>query len=655
MKQLLVFATIILFPSVLAKLDDRGVSQRKFVIRVEGLSPAVAAFQDIKKISNRFAQINWSEGKWIPLHSGNAAHFEKYFYKEAPAKHVEPGLRLSRLTIKAPHVERTTVAQLDEVKPMPLNFEPALYNKQGDLLPLEDRKKKILDFYAAQPIEPDVSLSQRAKPLIEESLAKNKKSLRPLSISGQLQMADGLAFMGPSTEIRLNHTVRGKLLGHGYVNVAEGRFDIAVQSQEGYLEAELYNEKHQVIGRADYDLSLLPALSAHHIKSSGILLKLKPVSERPTVSLVSAYSFDSHKMPIEKPEVAIDQMKLSKNEDGEFTADQFHPASMFVTHAVAKNYWGSLAVGLGNSPTEIELFPKKMVSALLNLTLGDVDQKKSIVWGRVIDHRGRPLSGATVELAGDSQSKIVYFNNNFLPDTQFHQTSATGWYAFVNVAPGTHSIRARYDGQFIPSQTLPAEPGFVSYALLQMSQPKTAAVLVQDAFDPNVQLESALHVLGADIDLDISGQGQLRYPSGNNTMLIEVNAGEEFETSRFTTSRQVKDLKFPMIKKDWISGLTGQMRLSVDPVLSRMAGFVASSDFVVELERDGRPLQSNIVYFNSQGHQSVGRVGEAGGGFLILNVEPGPVNLIVRLTNSNQTFYQTRYVDSDFLDVALVP
>ena len=697
-------ALIIVVPSRLTRVDARGISKQVLLIQSDKSSPAYAALEDVRfpelvdETSVLTQEMNQHVSQVAHLSSGQT------FSPLQSDIFAEPVVKLSKLVIRAESLEGSqelasfSSPKIEVVSTQPplmtLNFGPDLRSANGSLLPLEERKKRLLSFYTSESVDtPQPTFGQRAQPLVEQALkdlastsgiagaspapllpsapATSPKVLRltreqgaplqpapeqteiyrPLVLSGQLQMTEGLAFVG---RLRVFRTFNGEKFEDGRINIQEGSFEIWVKEARGYIEAELLDDRDQALGRTELDLTQLPMPKSNQGKISGLSLKLRPVSNVPTISVVSSYSFASHKVEIPGAEVRVDDFEaLAQNEDGDFVEPEFHPQSIFVARAEARNYWGSLAVGLGSSPLEIQLFPNKMVNAMLSQALneGSSPARQAVIWGKIVDWRGHPLSGATVELAGDSKAKLVYFNNHFLPDTSFRQTSSTGWFAFVNVTPGIHSIRAIHNHRYIPAQTLPAEVGYVSYAQLQFGEVKTAQIHIHDAFDAGSNLGSIVHVLGADADLEINGHGAIKYLSGHGSMTLEVDSGEDFELERFQLPRNVHGMNFPMIRRSWYAEVAGRKRINVDPSRGSLAGFVREADFEIELRREGQAIDGQVVYFNKNGQPIDGTYGSAGGGFLVYNVASGPVDLVVRLAGENRVVFQTHYVESDVVSV----
>jgi hypothetical protein len=690
-------AALQFLPARLALVDVRGLSPTILVVQAKRTAPAFAALEDVRDLPAEFIVQN----EKVPNNEtpdGKVTSVDAF--ANAP-------LVLAKIEVPKPAPAPAPVPAIRPVETTSyVDFEPSVRDGNGNWLPLPARKQNLIEYYSHMDFTTKTpTLAERAQPLIAQALVEaagmssHATAITPMGklattapaatpaapvqlpapaaqpvqpatarfaaasvapaeavgLRGHLEMTGGLAFIGPETKLEVRHLIDGIARETGTVDIREGRFDIWVQDARGTLEAQLLaagsdsDGRERLMGRAELDLS---AIDYHH--ADELLLKLRPVKQSGVVQLVSAYSFNSHKVDIADSHVRIEgyDLPLAQNEDGDFIEPDLLPQSIFVARAEAKNYWGTLAVGMGRMPLEMQMYPSKMVHALLSLTAPDDTPERqpfAVIWGRVVDAHGRPLAGARVELAGDSHAIPVYFNNYFLPDHALHVTSENGSYAFVQVTPGIHSVRAQYAGRYIPAQTLPAESNFVSYVELQVGEIKNARVQIQDGFDASMILPSQVHVLGADLDLEIAGRGAIQYPSGQGAMTLEVDAGEDYELARFQLPRSQHRLHLPMVRRDWLETLAARRGVSVDPAQARMLGFVADGDFVIELRQDGAFAKAELIYFDGNGHATVS--GVSGGGFVVLNATPGSLDLVVHFTGRKPVIYQTHYIEPTVLDI----
>ena len=75
-------------------------------------------------------------------------------------------------------------------------------------------------------------------------------------------------------------------------------------------------------------------------------------------------------------------------------------------------------------------------NSLVNALISDYKEEHEgygVIWGRVIDENGQPISGAKIQLAGELATGPIYFNSSHLIDHSLKETKADGLFAFVKV------------------------------------------------------------------------------------------------------------------------------------------------------------------------------------------------------------------------------
>lgn len=679
---LLVFISAsVAMPSHVVYLDERGRSLNTILVQADVRSPGFAALEDVRDVPDHFARESiFSQHDFVgPVTRLRAG--VKFELTSDPIDFTQ-SIRLSRIAIRSrPYPDQND--GFDFSKTDIARKDNSLLDGRGELRPLAQRKELLLDRYAHVDLRGE-SISERAQALISEALSgsplylsaqhaesgegplpapedrierRTAPSVRspssltkvdtfsPLQyhIEGQIEVTGGLAFLGPTNRIRIYRRVESEVLESGRVNEAEGTFEINIREPTGILEAELIDENNAVMGRGELDLDPLP--------KSSLYLKLKPIAKAGVISVASAYSFGNHKVEVPSARVTIDGFDepLPQNDDGEFIEPEMHGHSVFVARASARRHWGTLSVVLARNPVHLELFPDKSVDALLNLTLErprSSKEKMGVVWGKVVDGDGKPLAGVKVELAGGLTP--VYFNHP-IPDKNLQSTTANGDFAFVGVTAGVHSIRALYRGEYVPAQVIPVEAGHVSYVQVQIGKGVVVPVQVHDAFDRMSKVPSLLHISGRESNIELAaGEGHLRYLNGLGSMVMEVDAGDDYLPARFLTSRQARQFRFPVLQKAWIEKLNSAPHPKGS---ARVVGLVGES-FSVEVRRNGQLLDGvQVIYFDSKGQAIQGDIGPEKGGFLATGIAPGAVDLAIHLHKQDRILYQTRYVDPEFLEV----
>ena len=67
--------------------------------------------------------------------------------------------------------------------------------------------------------------------------------MRPLWLTGQIEMTDGLAFLGNETQMVVKRTFNGENFETGRIWVSEGKFEIHVKRPMGFLRRGITNAR----------------------------------------------------------------------------------------------------------------------------------------------------------------------------------------------------------------------------------------------------------------------------------------------------------------------------------------------------------------------------------------------------------------------------
>ncbi len=473
----------------------------------------------------------------------------------------------------------------------------------------------------------EVAAKQVSEPM--QAMTVSHENKRPLLLAGQIEMGGGLAYMGDDAELKVYRFDRDRAIEAGRVWVNEGRFEIHVREAVGQLVAELRSRDGELQGLGELELSSIPTPEKNAAKVSSLYVKMLPASSGARTTVVSAYSFGSRRMPIADSKVFVRglERELRSNEDAEFIEPDIDRRSTFVVRAESPTYWDTLMLTTADQPSELPLFPTTMIKALMQLSMGagyELGMEKAVVWGRVVDEKGRPIRGAKVEIADQTKGTAIYFNSMYLPDRHIESTTENGYFAFIEVVPGVQTIRTAVRGQMLPAQVFPAESGKVSYVELQSGAERVASVHVFEAFEPQVAQTAGISVVGSDKDLEISGEGLVRFSGGSGTMTLEIQGSSaDFEFMRIQAPRNMQTLNLPMIRRHWTQSLAAQHQVSIEPDRGTIIGFFDQDDFEVYLDDGLSSQERNIVYFNSVGRGLHQREGVRGGGFVIYNAPLG--------------------------------
>jgi hypothetical protein len=133
----------------------------------------------------------------------------------------------------------------------------------------------------------------------------------------------------------------------------------------------------------------------------------------------------------------------------------------------------------------------------------------------------------------------------------------------------------------------------------------------------------------------------VEYGAAGGTFMVEADAGPDYELSRVTLSGQPHFVAVPVIKKDWLAGLSAQSRVVPVAGTGTVVGFVDDQDFEVDMSGHEGYGKLQVVYFDAQGRPlPEGRTGVAGGGFAILNAPAGMQTVYIYPSQSRETYSQ---------------
>ena len=543
--------------------------------------------------------------------------------------------------------------ELQRSKPAPGRSGSTLVIHRSELAP---NRPPIPDVAVVEPSRDE------ARPMfnIATSLsrrASDPANQRPLWLLGQVEMTEGLAFVGPETVMTVKRVFNGYVFEKGRIWVSEGRFEIHVKEPIGYLVAELLTRDGRILGRGEINLMDLRDVPRREDKVANLRIPLRPTAEGASFRAISGYSHGAHKMTVAGAKIEIQSYSrpLKANDEGMASEPSIDRDSSFVARAVADNHWPSMVVGQAHEPQDIRVFSNKLVQALINLNMEGASKserkeaaQQAIVWGRLVQD-GQPAAGAQVEMAGDY--KPIYFNEMYLPDPRLQATSPNGLFAFIKVHFGVQALRVRAGGKVYPAQVFPTENKHVSYIELDIRTKAVAQFKVFNAFAMHRPFSARIRLVGSDEALDVGKEEFVQYSVAANPFMVEAEAGGEYEVSRVTITGTPHVVNVPLVQHEWLYSLMQDRRVSQLSQRGMIVGLMDDGGYEVELT--GYPMGENmqIVYVDSQGRPTESRVGLAGGGFVIFNAPPGLQTLYMHAAGNQQTFSQIVVAEPEFVSV----
>lgn len=540
----------------------------------------------------------------------------------------------------------------------PIFIRRSLNNDAPPPAPLPyNQVSRALDVATVTPPSPDPNAASDNGFSFAASLATRNPdpdNMRPLWLTGQLEMTDGLAFLGNETQMVVRRTFNGQNFENGRIWVSEGKFEIHVKQPMGFLVAELRTRDGRVLGRGEISLIDLRGVPKNDNRISDVRIALHPTSEGASFHAISGYSYNQQKIPVADARVEIQSYSDAQkvNSDGFVSEPTLSRDSSFVARAMAKNHWSSLVIGQADVQQDIRLFANQMIDALMDLNLNGTDKREAymqgIVWGQVT-RDGKPVAGAQVEMAGNYTP--IYFSEMYMPDIKMPGTSKNGLFAFIKVRPGVQAVRVKMAGKMYPAQVFPTENKNVSYVEIGIRDKIISQFKVFDGLDMSKPVSARVRLVGTDETLPIGNNAFVEYAVAANPFMVEADAGAEFEVSRVTMTGAPHVVHIPLVHRDWMYQLAKDKNIAPIPHRGTIVGYIDNQDFEVELTGYAPGETMQIIYFDARGKPLETRTGIAGGGFIIYNAPPGLQTVYVHPVQSRETFSQVVVAEPEFVQV----
>lgn len=480
-----------------------------------------------------------------------------------------------------------------------------------------------------------------------------------INLSGMIEIK-GLPSGSPQWQIHLARYEEGVKKEDGVIDLRKSTYAISVPSQSGTIIAQMIDTKSGlVLGEGSLRLSpyssdqlagkskLVIEKSNHEIatrfgsfyNNSGTLVSASLNREKPVQTRVLLASLDT---------------EGKTDESGTFRFDQIQKGSWGLIRTESKNFHPAMYMIQSGNEKRLPLFPESMIKALKQIIQdqthsSEVAETGSIVWGQVIQD-GKPLAGAEVDVEFLENYKPVYFNSLLIPDSSLTATSENGYFAFLHIPAGMHSLVASNGHTYLSHANVVVDDDTVSIAELESSlKIEKTDVKVFDSFSGRPQI-AQLEMQSLPAALNVNGFAEIQLAPVSRLSLMKVVPQDQ----KYLESLQIYDdnsdsLNVPLVRGDWLQYLMSARKINTLPNTGIVVGFVPSINFEVYLGHESRFSPENIVFFDTQGR--VSPTGVPGGGFVIYNVPAGVQSVVVMNSETNLMQTQVLPMDKDSLAV----
>lgn len=667
---LLVASVFVAWPSSVQK--TRVLTFKKFLnIQTSKIEPPRLAFDEVyrddKKILGEWDVLNSREGTQIAVGDDSVK-----FATKSPTQ----ALRTQKVVLKAMTFSRTEIEEKQNdiawVNSLPSNEQKriiAAQQKHGTLD--EDWNLPSFKELAAEKIEvakKEIANEKAAAKVLVQSVRDDGTVLTPESVrTADVQVRNenghtvtglveikGLPSGHPQWQMRIARYEDDIKKEDGRVDARNSTFGITVPQMTGTLVAEMIDTNTgELLGEGSLRLSQYSAASGKNTPKITIQALNNQVSasfasfyDDPT--LVASASVGKKKPIASRVLFASVDSEGKTDKTGVFTFEKVQRGSWGLIRTEAQGFHSGLYVVRSGSEQRLPQFPSSMIEAMKQIirdqsVKSEYAETGSVVWGQVVQD-GKPVAGAEVSAESFENHMPVYFNSLLIPDPNLKATSENGFFAFVHLPPGFHSLVAHHGVTYLSHANVVVDDETVSVAKLQNSiQTEKASLKVFDAFSGQPAL-AQLELQSLPNSLEVRGYAEVNLMPVDRLSFMQVRPQDENYLEAFQVYDDSNDsIYVPLVRKDWVNTLVASAKVNVNPNLGLIVGFVGSTEFEVFLGHEPNFPADQIVYFDSRG-QIVPK-GVPGGGFVIFNAPSGTQSVVVLDTKSD--LIQTQIVPVD--------
>lgn len=447
-----------------------------------------------------------------------------------------------------------------------------------------------------------------------------------VAISGAIEITGGLAVTNEH-HIEIRRREEGIIKELGRVDLVKGIYNIEVERASGEILARLMDRSGAVLGEG------IARLNSATSKMVQERIRIEPNVEY--AGLVAGI-YNSSPLKLAPNFTRATFIKgaedVAVKADGHVRMANIAKNSFTVLRTSAPQHRQTVKLVNAGQEFKAEIFPESMVKALRDIVENQrgliLADNFPLIWGQAKEGE-KSLAGVSVELETDSSIEAVYFNALMLPDAQLKQTSENGYFAFVGVNPGMHSLLAER-GKSISYVNAIAEEGSVAHVEIKFAKKnETIPLRVYDAFSGN---PAACNVAIQGLDDEIlveNGTQSVTLPYLDRMGLIYTRPlNTEYISTKFVYNDKDAFIHLPLVKWDWLNSIRSFLRISDHPSAGTVVGFVPDEDFEVFVAEEPQFDSQSVVYFDMHGKILQGRKGIAGGGFILYNL-PSDIQEVV--------------------------
>lgn len=491
-------------------------------------------------------------------------------------------------------------------------------------------------------------------PIINGSIVNKERASFGQSITGPIEITGGLAITNEHhIEVRRNSEGIQRELGK--VDLSQGTYNIVVGESFGSIIARLVDKEGKTLGEGSFRLSQTATQSGNSLQ--GPRLRVRPQPDFSGVANNFYNSKPSEVVPAQTRATFIKGINdvLIKS-DGIVNMENVTKGSSTILRVAAPKYLQTAQIIVSGQEFKTFIYPESMIKALKEIISEQraitYAEEPNVIWGKVaLD--GKPISGVQVSLESDPDLEPIYFNQFLLPDPNLKTTSENGYYSFVNVKPGFHSLVGSRSNSIFGYTNVMVEEGSVAEGYIESTiKFEPVPIKVFDAFTgEDLSANITMQSLQDDITVD-GGSKSINLPQISRIGMMHIRSiGDDYISARYLYNDMDEFIHIPLIQFNWLRSIRASLKIDDTPAGGIIVGFMAEEDFEVFIAGHDDFDQRNIVYFDMQGRVLQNRKGMGGGGFILYNVQEDTHEIVVIGAKTQKIYSRVLPVDSNSLSV----
>jgi hypothetical protein len=253
---------------------------------------------------------------------------------------------------------------------------------------------------------------------------------RDVRLSGAIEFTDGLAYLGPQSQLEVFHVAQNGKQTRADVNWDRAEYFADIVDGLHLLVAEYRDSAGQLLGY--FETNIKSELSKLTKK-----LSLKPVSWGLRVDWLEATKDSIWNL-------WIDGKELIKMHGETFISEAWTSYSNFAVSIEADNMVSLNQIISAQETNKLKSYSEEYLKDLKEILYEQgkyLDPNLGIVIGEIKSKVN--VAGFKAEITDPKAIGPIYFNDFFIPHVELDQSAHSGMFMFINVSPGNHQVRIR--------------------------------------------------------------------------------------------------------------------------------------------------------------------------------------------------------------------